>query len=86
LKIKSRTILFGKNPAFYFLSWFGLLFSDFEYFCTTSGADALVCGLTILHGNALGILHFFLLTALNAITLHVSSLNIFYIKASSFGI
>ena len=47
---------------------FGLLGStDPEYLRAALGAFALGCGLTIFHGNLLGVLHLYLLLALHTI-------------------
>ena len=51
-----------------------LSLSNSEYFCTAGRADALGRRLAILHGYGLGILDFFLDTALHAVCLHLMTL------------
>ena len=48
-----------------------LALTDSEHLGTATGANPLSRRLSILHSNALGILHFFLRAAFNAISFHV---------------
>jgi len=50
-----------------------LALADSEHFRATGRAYALSCRLAILHGDAFGIFHFLLGTALHAISLHIQA-------------
>jgi len=58
------------HPASFILDGWRELLSDLEHFGAANGADALGGGAAILHGDALGALHFPLGAALYTITLH----------------
>ena len=47
-----------------------LALTDSEHLGTATGTNPLRCRPAVLHGNALGILHFPLCPALNAVCLH----------------
>ena len=60
----------GVSPSLLMRWKLKLLFTDPEHLGAANRARALGCRLTILHGNALGVLDLSLGSALNTISLH----------------
>ena len=54
-----------------------LALADSEHFRATGWTYALGCRLAVLHGDAFGIFHFLLGTALHAISLHIQASSCF---------